>query len=52
MAVCGREVPAAPAGDPSNDLVDPAEVCSPTDCTDGEMRPPPSPQWEQFRVAQ
>jgi hypothetical protein len=29
--------PAAPAEFPSDDLVDPAEVCSPTDCTGEEM---------------
>jgi hypothetical protein len=43
---------AAPAGNPSNDLVDPGEVCSPADCTDGEMRPPPPAQREQVLVAQ
>jgi hypothetical protein len=43
--------PAAPAGGLSNDLVDPAEVCSPTDCTDGEI-PPPDQREQQVLVAQ
>jgi len=33
--------PAAPAENPSNDLVDPANVCLPTDCSGEKISPPP-----------
>lgn len=42
--------PAALDAFPSNDLIDPAEVCSPTDCSDEEMGSPP--QRDQFLIAQ